>query len=252
MNRADAEFERLATLSDEEWEARFGPCATEEGLALEAELRWFPLREVGPSMRDSLIYEQLEFAGRSAESLAEEHGLAPRTIRTIARATLRWSARRQVELDRMTLAELYDEDDRFELLAESAMAAFWSSFSPERRVSTRESARGTSTTTLIRPRVGLHRYSEIGRRVTIERIHLRHLIDRRIEEMLAEEARLARVRVRTVPRRTRRRKAMGGRRFQLPRFVRTARIARSAAAWNIELLTSPRGKLLVGIPPPDS
>ncbi len=252
MNPSVIPPETIAQPPLDEWEARFGRCASEAELALEAELRRLPLGEVGARVRDEFLYEHVVFAGRPVEQVAGEFALSPRTVSNIVRAMMRQSAVRQARLDAMTLCQLYDEEERLELLAQGAMMAWRASSRPERRVRTAESRRLRSTTTSYRERLGQPRYLEIANRADVELMHLRPQLERRTREMLAESERLARVRVRTVPHRTRRRISMSGKTLRLPLFGRKASVARSAAVTMHAVVAHHHGKCVVGIPPPDS
>jgi len=256
-------------------QALAGDAAPEEGPEIdwvEVEIRSAPIASFGPTERDRAIFQDIYGRGLPFHYVSTWSGLSELSVRNIARQTMKRIAREQARWDRMSLLELVEESERLDELWQRAMEAWYASQATRYDWRTRESTRGgvtkRSTTITKTPQTGNTRFLEIARRIG----PWLRVIGAQIEERAAEWAapsvepsgrrahapctsglRRDAQGSRTVPKRTRRRKRMGGSGLRLPRYVGTAT---RAAAWTVvrksiciaQLLQ--KGMRHLGIPPP--
>jgi hypothetical protein len=166
---------------------------------------------------------------------------------------MKWCAREQGRLDRMSLLELLAEEERLEDLFGKANSAWHTSKKvkvDEREKTWTRNGKTESVLTITKtPQTGNVRYLEIAQRLAGRLRIVGSQIEERVREMAAPLPR----REHTVPKRTRKRKRMGGRGLQLPHRVGTApRALPAMIVWKrlcvAQLLKG--GLRHAGIPPP--
>lgn len=237
----------------------------------EIEIRSAPVASFGPTARDREISACVYGEGIPEYSVCCWWGISPVTCRNIARRTMKWCAREQGRLDRMSLPELLAEQERLEDLFGKANSAWHASKKAkiaEREKTWTRKGKTESVLTITRtPQTGNVRFLEIamrlaGRlRIVATEIEVRragHVSNVPVARSSQAEPSAARpgkagLRHEYVPR-TRKRKRMGGRGLRLPRCVGTApRPLSATAAWKRFCVAQRlnRGVRYAGIPPPD-
>jgi hypothetical protein len=229
----------LQTLIDEE---RAGEEARREMLRTPDDL-------LGPRVRDEAIFQAVYLLKMPPAEVAEQFGLAARTVQNIARQTQRRLARTECRWGRMSPAELAEERERLLALHFDATEAFEATARPQVRHRMTCSRRGIGLTTITasagEPR---YRFLTLAERAMTDLAALDHRVERALaaqqaarpaEQPAEQPAAAGRP---AYAKRTRRRKSLSGRVLRLPRFVRARRLSSAAlvAGWvRIAIETGP-------------
>ena len=249
------ESARNPTSSDDSYEPPLGVRREnlEQFFEIHQRLRRMKLATFGPTERDRAIYRAVELYGEELEHIAQRHQLSVRTVKNIARTMRKRFAQQQYGWDRMSFAQLCDEEARLRGLERTLREALVASTSPLTTVRTVESRGRVRKITTTKTRHGDLRFLDQHGRVQGELLAIEHALDARTPAEEAAEARRAYNHARTVPRRTRRRKSLTGRVLRLPKTVRArpARCSETGLAWLLRTLgLFESGVVRIGIPPP--